>query len=753
MKIRSILSLFISLLLVYSCENEKETYYDRPDWLEPNILNQLQEKGNFNSFITCIEKAGFSKSLNGAGYYTVFAPTDEAFKTFMQEHNISSAENISAEMAHDIVSYAIVQNRYSVTELDDYQTTNEEIERPDIAYKRKTNYYKWTYDEEIEGYGTVKVIDANGVGPLEYTGAGIDYEDNNFKSIPYFTTPFLQASGLSAYDYNYFYPDVTLGDINVANAQVTEADLYAENGIIHITDKVILPLPNIEEALAEKDNYSTFKSILDTYLKSYQLADDYFLIRNEQATGSYDEIFVKFYNAAYFSPNVENYLRYGGGERYDDQMEGFTMFAPDNAAIETFFNEKFLKYYESIEQMSTDQIADFVNAHLWKNAIWPSKFNTYRNIHGELPRFDPETNIDDKTMCSNGFFYGTNIVQGSDLYYTVFGDVSLNPKYSNMLNAINTFPTIKTLLKNSSPNINIQMILLDNDQMDATGIKYNYGRAAWEISENNPLGTNALVALERLLNLHIFLNKDVDFSVPGIYRAGLFDNGEYVRLASFRGRYFLTASGNNRYNSGPEYLGPIEDQASNGQSYTVAEPILFTTANVGYHIEKNLASFNKFYQYLYKSATSPNSEGESNQGFIYNTVTKAITDVKVSVPNTIIIPSDAAIDQAVAEGYLPPITEAYFTKDEQQMVYDFVKYHILTNNIIVPSNDFSAPVKTLYKTVDGDTYVNVICVDNTMEIYVPGYSQAVHIINTRSNVLANRAVIHQADDFLRYPKN
>ena len=748
------LSFFITVLLLWSCENEKDTYYDRPDWLESNILVQLQEKGNFNSFLTCIEKAGYSKTLNGAGFYTLFAPTDEAFSAFLQEQSISSVNDISVELAHDIVSYALVQNRYSAGEIDDYQTTNEEIEMPDVAFKRKTAYYKWTYDEEIEGLGSQKVIDVNRVGPMEYTGAGISYDDNNFKNIPYFTSPFLQSLNLSSYDYNYFFPNTTLGEFNIVDAQVTESDLYAENGIIHVVDKVILPLPNIEEALAEKDQYSTFKNILNDYLLQYGLADDYFLIRNEEVTGVYEDVFIKGYPQAYFSPNVENYLKgAGGGEWYDDQKEGFTMFAPNNAAIETFFNEKFLKYYESIEQMTTDQIADFVNAHLWKNTIWPSKFNLYKNIHGEEARFDPDTEIDDKTMCSNGLFYGTNVVQGSDLYYTVFGDVSLNPKYSNMLNAINTFPTIKTLLKNSSPDINIQMILLDNDQMDATGIRYNYGRASWEISDNNPLGNNALVALERLLSLHIFLNKDIDFAVPGIYKSGLFENGEYVRLATYRGRYFLTSSGNERFNSGPEYLGPIEDEASNGQSYTVAEPILFSTENVGYHITKNLASFGMFYQYLYKSATSPNSEGESNDGFIYSILTQAITDVKVSVPNTIIIPNDAAMQRAVDEGYLPEITVANFTQDEQQMVYNFVKYHVLTNNIIVPSNDFGAPVKTLYKTVDGDTYVSVICQGGEMQIYVEGRDAPVNIVNSRSNVLANRAVLHQADDFLRFPKN
>ncbi|MCU4162942.1 fasciclin domain-containing protein [Carboxylicivirga caseinilyticus] len=753
MKIRSILSFIFTLLIVWSCKNEKDSYYDRPEWLEPAIYQQLQDKGNFNSFLACVDKAGLKSTLSGAGFYTVFAPTDEAFKTFLEEQSLSSISAIDEDLAKDIVSYAMIQNRYSLAELDDYQSVSQELIEPDIAFKRKTTYYKWTYEEDVPEYGVNKVIDVNAVSAKEYTGSNIFYDDNNFKNIPYFTPTFLGSLGLTSYDYNYFYPSVELGEMNVVDAKVTEADLYAENGVIHIVDKVILPLPNIEEKLAENDNYSTFKTILDEYIREYDIASDYFLIRNEQVTGTYEDIFVKGYPSAYFSPNVENYLRYGGGEWYDDQTEGFTMFAPNNAAIEAFFNEKFLKYYESIEQMTTDQIADFINAHLWKNNMWPSKFARYNNLHGEDARFDPESNIEDKALCSNGIFYGTNIVQGSDLYYTVFGDVSLNPEYSNMLNAINTFPIIKTLLKNSSEDINIQLILLTNDQMDATGITYDYGRSEWTITDNNPLGNNALVALERLLNLHLFLNKDVNFEVPGIYKSGMFENGEYVKVAYYRRRFFITSSGNASSYAGPQYLGPIEENATNGQSYSVAEPVLFTTDNVGVQIEKNVANFGLYYQYLYKSATSLNPDnGESMEGYLYNTLTKAISDVKISQNNTILIPNDAAIQQAVADGYLPPITIADFTLAEQQMVYSFVKYHILSGFILEPSSYYHNAVSTQFKTVDGETYVTVVSGDDVMTI-TDSEARTATVVNTRSNVLANRAIIHQIDTYLRYPKN
>ena len=744
--------------LMSGCENEKDTYYDRPEWLEPPVYQQLEKMGNFTLFLKCIDISGNKSVLSGAGYHTIFAPTDSAFKVFLSEQNIQSIDQLDLNTAKKIVAYAMVQSRYSIDELDDYQSVDQEVEQnalQDIAFKRKTSYYKWTYEEDIPVYGMNKVIDANGVGPKEYTGASISYSDNNFKDIPYFTSAFMDNTGLSASDYNFFYPDVTLGDVNVVDARVLQKDIYAENGIIHVVDKVILPLPNIEEVLAEKDQFSTFRSLINEYLRRYQLADRYFLLLNEEVTGSYEDVFIKWYPLMYFSPNCENYLRHGGGEEFDDQIGGFTMIAPTNDALDKFFNEKFLKYYDSIQMVTDEQIADLINAHLWKDCVWPSKFNNtqYTNIHGEGARFDINSNIIDKEMCSNGLFYGTNVVQGSDLYYTVYGDAALNPEYITMFKAINTFPTIQTLLKNNNPDLNVQLILVNNHQFEDIGITYNYGRDDWEITDNNPLGDNVMVALERFLNLHIFINKDVDFEVPGIYKSGIYENGEYVKVAAYRRRYYVTSSGNANPFGGSQYLGPIEDVATNGQSYTLAEPILFSTDNVGVQIERNRANFQMFMTYLEKSvnSTSPVDPESNMDGYIYSIITKAITDVKISENNTICIPNDAAMQQAVDDGYLPEITIADFNDNDQLLVNNFVRYHILAKQILAPSIDYNNAISTNYKTVDGETYVVVKCENDVMEITDSELRKA-YVVNNKSNILSNRAIIHQIDNYLRYPR-
>jgi uncharacterized surface protein with fasciclin (FAS1) repeats len=75
-------SIYLIILLgcaFTACKNEIDEYYARPDWLEPNIYDMLKEKGQFSSYLSVVDKAGYRDVLGRAGYFMVFAPTKEAF--------------------------------------------------------------------------------------------------------------------------------------------------------------------------------------------------------------------------------------------------------------------------------------------------------------------------------------------------------------------------------------------------------------------------------------------------------------------------------------------------------------------------------------------------------------------------------------------------------------------------------------------------------------------------------------------------
>ena len=69
--------------------------------------------------------------------------------------------------------------------------------------------------------------------------------------------------------------------------------------------------------------------------------------------------------------------------------------------------------------------------HIWcQGAVWPSKSNSYNNGLKEDLRFNFNTDITDSKILSNGFFYGANKVQKSNLFYSVYTSAYLDPKFT-----------------------------------------------------------------------------------------------------------------------------------------------------------------------------------------------------------------------------------------------------------------------------------------------------------------------------------
>ncbi|MBN2214524.1 MAG: fasciclin domain-containing protein [Bacteroidales bacterium] len=718
-----------------SCEQEREKYYDRPSWLEPPVYHVLEEKGNFHSYLHCVDKAGYKQILSAAGYYTVFAPTDEAFQSFLNEKGLNSVEEIDTLTAKEIVSYSIIQNAYIRERLDDYQSTDEVMWLENKAFKRQTKYFKGVYDETLDDK-TIKVVDQNGVLYEEGSGYVFSYDDNNYKHIPYFTTEFMSFKNITSYDYNYFFPDKEYTGFNVVDARVIEYDLLAENGVVHVIDRVILPLPNIEELIAGNSQYSLFKDIIDDYLLEYDLAPASFQERYREYSGITEDVYMKVYPLLNYAPNCENFLKYGGGEDYDAQIDGWSIFVPTNDAIQQFFDKKFLTYYKSLDNMSPDLIADFINAHMFRTIVWPSKFESTYNPFGEEARFDPESDVIEKRFASNGVFYGVNNIQKSDAFYTVMGEISLNPDYSLMLQAIKNLELHFIIMNNK---FNFTVFLISNNQFESIGLTYDADRNSWNI-ENTELGTNPAVAIARLINLHVVFGKNItDLTTNNIVETY---GGEYIRISNGR----VWAAGN-RFRDNVYQFATDGKEATNGYTYELKpEPLVFSTKNIGDDIEKTFGS-SKFYKYLIKSA-------QYNNGFVYDTVNSTIASVSNTENTTLLIPDDAAIDSAVNAGYLPEFPEigTFSSDDELEKVFNFVMYHILPKSIVVPDGVIAGEHETLYKTVDGKTYVLIVNNPNGDFALIDNYNRITYLSSDKYkfNVLSNRAVLHQIDNYLKY---
>jgi uncharacterized surface protein with fasciclin (FAS1) repeats len=720
--------LVVSLLFFLSgCrDKEFEDHYGRPDWLPSPIYQQLEAKGNFKKFLVCIDKAGYKNTLSTAGYFTVFAPNDAAFESFLAEQGLVEISAIDEVLARKIVTYALVYNSFESSRLPDYQSNIGW--QPLNAFKRRTAYYDGVYSEKISDGSTLKVTSSN-------RNFGYVLGDNNNKYIPYFIQSYLTAKKLSAFDYNYFYPGVTYSGFNVADASVVTADIQAENGVIHELDKVILPLPSIEAHINQKSEYSVFKGLLEKY-EVFYLTHPEVTNRYRVLTGSDEQVYVKLYSGALaFSPNNENFLKVADN---DGQSDGWTMFVPTNKAATEYINRVLLEHYQSLDEMPPTIINDFINAHMWQTTVWPSKFSTVLNFLGEEARFNASSDIVDQTILSNGIFYGTSKVQDADVFRSVYGRAYLDPNYSLMTRFLNR--ELKTTIK--SPYVKFTLFLIPDAVLRSAGHDYNITTGDWVYNGSTNL---AVENWSRMINMHVLITQKNELNnLSGQGIAETF-GGEFIKYNNNT----VFAAGNLEKSTTVKVNTPQNPSkiVYNGIVHYADRIIAFPDNNpvkgLGFYIRDlgDVAGkpYQRFYDYLKNSA-------------IFNASSGDINGVASGVFYTFFIPNNTAIAQAVTDGVLPAsVTPASDT--DRQKVIDFILYHILPKFSIIGNGKEEGSFESLFKTLSGDA--TVLTISNKPAIsefkITDMKGRVANVVNgTASNVLGNRAVFHQIDNYLRY---
>ena len=727
------LLLIISCLLLVSCRKKQwEEYYERPEGLEPPIYQTLQSKGGFSSLLSCIDKAGYKEILSNAGYWTLFAPTDEAFSKYFKEHNISSVESIDAETATKIVRYCLVYNSFNTDRLDDYQSTTGW--QADLAFKRKTTYYD-LFDTAMVNGQLLHTIASNRNG-------GYVSSDNNNKYIPYFTNPFFTTARLTATDYNYFYSNTSFTGLNILDARIIETNVPAENGNIHIIDKVLSPLQNIEKYLASKPEYSLFNSLFQrfmvTYTENVDATHKYQVLNN-----SSDKVYIKFYNAGLaFSLNNENYLR---AQDNDGQMNGWTIFAPTNDVLEPYLKSVVLEHYNNdlnnLSKLPIQTLLDFLNAHMWQSPVWPTKFATTANYLGEEARFNANADIPDKKILSNGFFYGAKKVQESNLFFTVYARPYLDPDYTLMTRLLNA--DLKPVITN--PNFNYTVLMMSDAQIHALGFDWDGNRSAWINTDPNAIGAgDPKGTAARLINLSVIAtpkNQLNNLSGDGIIETM---GGEMIKWQN--GRFY--AAGNIDKNN---VVNVVASKAmKNGMVYYTDGLLLFSPTTIGKRLEAltptAASPYYNFLQYLKNSK-------------LYTAATGAISGVPLGFFGTFLIPDNNAIVAAVNAGLLPgtgtaPNKVPNFAPtvtQEIEMVTNFLQFHIMKKSVI---NDEKTKdgVETSFRNLNDQVGIITVTNDPGVLSFSDSYGRTAELNLASSNVLADRIVIHSINNYLK-PNN
>ncbi len=168
-----------------------------------NLIEAMEARGNFTTLLGALERTGLDDTLRGAGPYTVFAPTDEAFANLPA--NVLA--NLDDTQLGNILSYHVYSGRVSASDLG--------------------------------GLETVATLQGEDISII---ASGDDFLLNGF-------------------------------------ARVTNPDIRAENGTLHIIDSVMgppsLPFPGtIMDALAAFPSYSTLLEAINTAGLDATLAGD-----------------------------------------------------------------------------------------------------------------------------------------------------------------------------------------------------------------------------------------------------------------------------------------------------------------------------------------------------------------------------------------------------------------------------------------------------------------------------------------------
>ncbi|MGB9181339.1 MAG: fasciclin domain-containing protein, partial [Pyrinomonadaceae bacterium] len=87
-----------------------------------NIIETLEKRGNFSTLAKALRQAGLAEMLKGEGPFTLFAPTDEAFKSLPQDRLNDLMKPEHKEGLQSLLQYHVVRGKLMSKDLGKSKT-------------------------------------------------------------------------------------------------------------------------------------------------------------------------------------------------------------------------------------------------------------------------------------------------------------------------------------------------------------------------------------------------------------------------------------------------------------------------------------------------------------------------------------------------------------------------------------------------------------------------------------------------------
>lgn len=538
-----------------SCESELEKYYATPDWLKGNSWEVLEKKGNFTLFLSAVERTSFRDLVQGKGIITVMAPTDSAFQAYLAKHNYSSVAAIPDSVITKLVGYHLVFYSFSKDKFEDYKPNG--IESQNVA---KGLYYKF----RTKSRDTISVE----IDPAYSNATRKVMHKDRF--IPVFSFNLFNSYGLDAKtNYEFFFPDskwTGSQGFNVSNASVKEYAIVTDNGYVYTINQVLEPLETIYGKLKSENDFSLFKEAYNRFVTfEYDATStaDY---------GKGDSLYVMYHGT--LPPIASEWPVFDYTQLAILSFGAYNVFAPDNAAMMSFYNKYWAPYYASLDQVNFEPVRALLQNHYYAGTIlFPQQLESglVKTSFGTPIQFS-RSSAKMKHICVNGALYGLNQVLVPPMFTKVTSPMYCNPKYNIFLdmminaNYVQTLITDVTRFKVFYPSD--EMILI-NTNLDGKSMQYvnlntkRYGAQELQIDGDNGFQAMSVNQKKAFAGGHVATEQISGRGDESVYRTLIPYNYLYIN----QDKIYSSSLFNLAVDTKIPTLKKIEGEWTNGDAY------------------------------------------------------------------------------------------------------------------------------------------------------------------------------------------
>ncbi len=597
-KIKTIIGSFLIIILAFSCSRDEvlNDKYARPDWLSGKIYDQILEESELSTFAKCLELTGYDNIINVSGSYTVFAPSNDAFSAFFSNNpNYSSVESIPVDELSKIVKFHIVQNPWSKVQLRTLDVFGW-IDTLDINNKEPKGFKRETL---LLGKNRKYGISSRGTGIsshaiiVDTTTTGfhrINVTDSR-KFAPVFFQEYFNIYNLEKSDYEFYFnrPFVGGEDIYYANGKIESDEIFAENGLIYIIDRVIEPLSTAYEIIENTkgvNQYTDFLRFLNTFPQFEYNQEE---TRNQSGADQgiqVDSLFDLTYPELLFDINNEKTKAPRGtiGLPRDVTIRyHHGLLAPTNDAFR-YFLDNYLRIpqgWQTLENAPNHIRRLIARTYMSYNPIYPSDFEKgFYNGEKDIIRLERD-NIVEKQFGSNATFIGLNKAVIPRAFSSVSGPIYLRQGYRKVMYAIEASGLLPALKRENSD----YALFVEPDALTDRDSSFFYNGKNFSAIEISGPGFFTSVGLTANDLRTLILNHIAVRNPKGISRKEFIPNlaGNYLIFNNETGQVSGTSETTYGYKGGvlqPNFPRLINFDSDNGSTYDIDNWFSFTTTDI-----------------------------------------------------------------------------------------------------------------------------------------------------------------------------